>query len=200
MILGLLLAAGGARRFGSQKLVAPLGGVPLVRRALDSLEQATDGVIVVVGSEAAAVTEALGPTDATIVVNPEWESGMSTSIRRGVLAAPPTAEALVVTLGDEPLVHPGVSRAIVEAWRETKRPIVAARYSGEQVHPVLFDRSVFGELTTLEGDVGAKGVINRAPERVVFIDVPASPTPDVDQPADLRRLEESRGDIRLGGA
>jgi molybdenum cofactor cytidylyltransferase len=190
MIVGLLLAAGGSRRFGAQKLVATLHGVPLVRRAFDSLASAVDSVIVVVGSDAAEVTRALDSTTATIVVNPEWAHGLSTSIRRGIASVPLNAEAVIITLGDEPEVDARIGVELIAEWRNSKRPIVAARYNGVQSHPVLFDRSVFIELAGLEGDVGAKRVIHRSAARVAFVDVASTRPIDVDVPADLRRLSE----------
>jgi molybdenum cofactor cytidylyltransferase len=191
MIIGVLLAAGGARRFGSQKLVATLDGVPVVRRAFDALSPATDGTIVVVGSEADAVTRALDGKTASIVVNADWALGLSTSLRCGILATPPSTEAVIVGLGDEPAVDPHVCRELVRAWRRDRKAIVAARYNGVQDHPVLFDRAVFAELTSLEGDVGAKSVINRSAERVGFVEVSAPQPIDVDEPGDLRRIESS---------
>jgi molybdenum cofactor cytidylyltransferase len=188
VIVGLLLAGGGARRFGSQKLVAPFDGKPLVRHAAESLAHATDDLIVVVGSDAAAVTEALGDIEARIVENPDWGRGLSSSIRCGVAATPPEAEALVITLGDEPLVSASAIRAVVATWRQTGQPIVVARYAGENGHPVLFAASTFGELSALEGDAGAKRVINRAPDRVAHVDVADTPPLDIDEPDDLRRL------------
>jgi molybdenum cofactor cytidylyltransferase len=189
MIIGVLLAAGGSRRFGSQKLVAMLDGVPVVRRAFTAVSSATDGTLVVVGSDAEAVTRALEATSANIVVNSDWAFGLSTSLRCGILAVPPSTEAVIVGLGDEPAVDSHVCRELVRVWRRDKKPIVAARYNGVQDHPVLFDRTVFGELTSLEGDVGAKSVINRSAERVAFVDVSAPQPIDVDEPGDLRRLE-----------
>jgi molybdenum cofactor cytidylyltransferase len=190
MIIGVLLAAGGARRFGSQKLIATLDGVPVVRRAFDALSPATDGVVVIVGSESDAVRHALDGTTAKIVMNSDWELGLSSSLRCGILATPPSTEAVIVGLGDEPVVDAHVGRELVRAWRRDKPLIVAARYNGVQDHPVLFDRAVFSELTSLEGDVGAKSVIYRSAERVGFVDVSTPQPIDVDEPSDLRRLEK----------
>ncbi len=194
MIAGLLLAAGGARRFGSQKLVATVDGVPLVRRAHDTLAEVVDSVLVVVGAEAAAVTQALESTNATIVVNPDWANGLSTSIRRGISAVPLDAQAVIIALGDEPEVDARIAVELIAMWKNTGRPIVAARYQGVQSHPVLFDRSVFPELSTLEGDVGAKSVIYRSGERVAFVDVASARPLDVDVPEDLRRLGKPTGE------
>jgi len=193
MIAGVLLAAGGARRFGSQKLVATADGVPLVRRAHDTLAEAVDSVFVVVGAESPAVTQALESTNATIIVNSEWADGLSTSIRRGIGAVPLDAEAVIIALGDEPEVDARIAVELIAMWKNTGRPIVAARYEGVQSHPVLFDRSVFAELSTLEGDVGAKSVIYRSAERVAFVDVASARPIDVDVPEDLRRLGKPTG-------
>ena len=195
MIIGVLLAAGGARRFGSQKLVALLNGVPVVRHAFDALSPATDGVVVVVGSDSEAVTRAFEGTRASIVVNGDWARGLSTSLRGGILAVSPSTEAVIVGLGDEPIVDAHVCRELVRAWRRDNKSIVAARYNGIQDHPVLFDRAVFAELTSLEGDVGAKSVINRSAERVGFVDVSAPQPIDVDEPADLHKMPEASGQM-----
>jgi len=120
----------------------------------------------------------------------EWERGLSTSIRCGVRATTADTTAILVGLGDEPRVDPNVSRAIVRAWRESGRPIVVARYNGEIGHPVLFDVTVFAELSSLEGDRGARGVIQRSADRVAYVDMTTAPPLDVDEPNDLRRLAD----------
>src|SRR4051812_35894030 len=101
MICGLLLAAGGARRFKSQKLIVPYRGVPLVCHAASALRAATDTLVAVVGNDAALVREALAGVDARIVQNTEWERGLSTSIRRGIEAMNDECEAIVVGVGDQ---------------------------------------------------------------------------------------------------
>jgi molybdenum cofactor cytidylyltransferase len=191
MISGLLLAAGGARRFGSQKLVAELEGEPLVRHAALALARETDELIVVVGSEAAAVTRALDGIEARIVENEEWARGLSTSIRCGVQATTPNTSAIIIALGDEPRVDGSVSRALISTWRDTARPIVVTRYAGEIGHPILFDASLFPELLSLDGDRGARGVIQRSPDRVAYVDMTTAPPLDVDEPNDLRRLADT---------
>jgi molybdenum cofactor cytidylyltransferase len=95
---------------------------------------------------------------------------------------------VIIGLGDEPTVDAHVCRELVRVWRRDGKSIVAARYNGVQDHPVLFDRAVFNELTSLEGDVGAKSVINRSLERVAFVDVSTEQPIDVDEPADLFRI------------
>ena len=190
MIVGLLLAAGGARRFKRQKLVATYRGAPLVTHAARALRSATDGVIVVVGHDADTVRSALAGIDARVVENVDWEIGLASSIRRGVEAMPIEAEALVVTVGDQPGLDPPVIRAVIARWRETGSPIVSASYRGARGHPVLFAQSVFPELLELQGDAGARLLIERSPARVSYVEVDAVMPPDVDTIEQLAALDE----------
>ena len=199
MIAGLLLAAGGATRFGSQKLLAPLSdGRPLVWRAARALRDSVDALVVVVGCDADAVSRALVGIDATIVVNDAWADGLSTSLRAGVRALPANATAVVVSLGDQPLVDPAVQRAVIAKWRTTGVPIVSARYAGTRGHPVLFARSIFDELERVTGDAGAREVILREAARVAYLDVNTAPPIDVDSPADLALLSQDRDPAARG--
>jgi molybdenum cofactor cytidylyltransferase len=192
VIAGVLLAAGGATRFGSQKLVATLDRVPIVQLAAWSLAAATDVIVVVVGNESAAVRAALGEIDACVVENPDWAGGLATSLRRGIAAVPPAVDAAIVSLGDQPHLDPAVVRSLIARWRETKSPIVSARYRGVRGHPVLFDRSIFAEIAALSGDSGAKGLIERSPERVAYVDIDSEVPRDVDTPVDLDELRADR--------
>ena len=184
MIVGLLLAAGGARRFGSQKLVTPIRGKPLVRHAADLLERTTDSVVAVIGSDAPTVRAALDGTRAEIVENPEWREGLSTSLRYGVASVSPNTEAVIVALADQPDVQPDIVRRLVDVWRDSGRSIVTARYRGVRAPPVLLSRAVFADIAELVGDVGAKAIMDRHPESVGYVDVDEDVPPDIDSPGD----------------
>ncbi|MEO6877644.1 MAG: nucleotidyltransferase family protein [Gemmatimonadaceae bacterium] len=190
MIAGLLLAAGGARRFGSQKLVALLGGEPLVRRAAQVLAATTDRVTVVVGNEAAVVQSALNGLAVHFVENSNWSSGLASSLVCGIQSLPADAEAVVIALGDQPHIDPTVVRAVVARWRAGGCAVVATRYDGVQGHPVLFSRELFGDLLALTGDSGAKRIIEQQLERTAYVDVPAPAPVDVDTVGDLEGLGE----------
>lgn len=188
MIAGVLLAAGGARRFGSQKLVATFAGVPLVRHAAEALSRATDSLLVVVGRDADAVRASLRGIDAVIVENTDWGTGLASSIRCGVAGVPTDTEAIVVALGDQPGIGSAVIERLIARWRESGLPIAAVRYQGQRGHPVLFDRSLFPEIAMLEGDVGARGLIDLSPDRVTYVDVDEPMPVDVDTRRDLDAL------------
>jgi len=190
VIAGLLLAAGGSRRFGAQKLVQPLRGKALVRHAADALALSTDALFVVVGHESELVRRALDGMRCEIVANAHWSEGLSASVRAGVAALPHDTDAVIIALGDQPAIGADVIDAVVATWRHERSAIVAARYQGVRGHPVLFDRSLFPELAELRGDVGAKPVIEREPSRVRYVDVDQPPPLDVDVASDLARLAE----------
>ena len=187
MIAGLLLAAGASRRFGSQKLLAPIGGVPVVRRAAEQLIAASlDEILIVLGSDADAIRGALDGLSLRIVTNADFATGMSTSVRAGLAALPPTIEAVVIALADQPTVGPGIVDRLVQHFRVHRSPIVAPLYRGDvRGNPVLFDRSLFDELRDVTGDEGGRAVVARDPARVALVRFDEEMPADIDVPADL---------------
>lgn len=186
-----MLAGGRSSRFAASehKLVAEINGTPIVRLAATAaLESRVGPVVVVTGANASAVATALDGLDVECVHAPAYADGMSASLKRGVEALGP-ADAIVVTLGDQPGMKPEALRRVVTRWRETSAPIVVPQYSDARgpAHPVLFARSVVPELLTLDGDVGARSVIARDPGRVAVAALDWSAPPDVDTIEDLNR-------------
>lgn len=189
MISAIVLAAGEASRFGSQKLVASLGGVPLIRRTVENVLAAPVGeVVVVVGREAEAVRDALAGLRVRFAPNPQYREGMSTSIAAGIRSLGPAARAALIVLGDQPELAPEVVGALIRAYRETGKPIVVPVYAGTRGNPVLFDASIFPELLAVRGDRGGREVVGRDPARVHRVEFPFPPPRDVDTPADYEAL------------
>lgn len=188
MIAGILLAAGASRRFGSQKLLAQVGGVPLVRRTADELRATSlDEIVVVVGSDAAAVRAALAGLDVRTVTNADYAAGMSSSLRTGLMALSPAVEAVVVALADQPGVGVDIVGRLLERYRAGRSAIVAPVYrGGVRGNPVLFDRALFAELREVTGDEGGRSVIARDPSRVALVELEMEMPGDVDVPGDLR--------------
>ena len=191
----IVLAAGRSTRFAAgerSKLVALVGSVPVVRRAVDAAVAAAVGdVVVVTGANATEVEQAVDSLPVRVVHAARSAEGMAHSLRCGVEAAG-DVDAVLVSLGDQPGVRPESYRRIVERWRETDALVVVPRYAGNATpaHPVLFASSIYPELLQLDGDVGARSVIMRDPARIaeVLLDWPAPR--DVDTLDDLEALTQ----------
>ncbi len=191
-LAGLLLAAGGATRFGSPKVLATFRGEPLVCRAVRLLvPRCQAGVHVVVGASAAGVRGALASQLAggsvTLVDNPGWASGLSTSLVRGVAALPQDADAVLILLCDQPAVTADDLDALVAAWQVEPALIAAAGFSDRLGPPVIIPRSFWPQLAALRGDQGARSLLEWHAEHTTVV-MPHAAL-DVDTPEDLARLE-----------
>lgn len=189
VVSALVLAAGQSRRMGGRdKLVEPVDGVPLLRHVAQALgASGVDETVVVLPPEPGARQAALAGLAVRMVANPRAAEGMGTSIAAGVTALRPDADAVLIVLADMPELggadfdrliaafDPGEGRAVVRAVAEGGRP----------GHPVLFGRRFFELLRGLEGDRGARAVIEDYPEFVVDVALPgAAAATDLDTPED----------------
>ena len=188
MIGGVVLAAGGASRFGSPKQLAELDGVPLLQHAIDAMlaVPAIDPVVVVLGAEAERVAAAVDLGDARSAVCEAWAEGMAASLRCGVEAV---GDCDWVILGDQPRVTPQVIAAVMD--NADSAPIgtaaVRATYGGAPGHPVALGRAILPQVAALHGDVGARELLGHATVRTFEAGRLCDPT-DVDTPQELEAL------------
>ncbi|MFI7613087.1 nucleotidyltransferase family protein [Nonomuraea terrae] len=181
-VAGLLLAAGRGSRLGRPKALVEYAGERLVDRGVRLLaEGGCHPVVVVLG---AAVAQVCG---AVTVHNPEWASGMGSSLRAGLAALPPQAGAVVVALVDQPLIRPEAVRALIASGAG----LAVATYGGRRRNPVLIGREHFAGVAELAvGDVGARPYLKAHPGLVTEVPCDAYGDPaDIDTPADLDLLE-----------
>lgn len=190
MIAGLLLAAGEGTRFGADKLLAPLLGQSVLRRSAATLAAEVDVLVVVVPSPAAARVAEVRPFGARVVEHPGSRAGMASSLQAGLAALGADVDAAVVALADQPLVRRDVIRALVARWRTGGASAVAPRYRNGQGNPVLFSRAVFPALARLEGDAGARALLQSLGRAVALLPVDDDIPADVDTPDALQALEE----------
>jgi molybdenum cofactor cytidylyltransferase len=188
---GIILAAGESTRFGSPKQLLDWKGKPFVRQVAETaLQSGLEPVVVVTGFHAADVESALSGLPVTIVRNPEYQQGQSTSIRAGVASLSDKAGAAVFLLADQPQIPVDVIRALVESHGQKMQAILAPLVlEDRRANPVLFDRDTFADLMQLTGDVGGRGIFDKYQveylpwhDEILLL--------DVDKPQDYQKLKE----------
>ena len=186
-LVGILLAAGSASRFGGGKLLAPLeDGTPLGVRALINLATCVDSVVVVVRPDDAPLARLLADHGAIVSVCPYSSNGMGQSLAWAIRATP-LAKAWVVALADMPWVGHTTMQLVVDAL-ERDAALVAPTHQGVRGHPVGFSRRFYAELATLSGDDGAKTILRAHATELQIIETDdAGISRDVDTPGDLAR-------------
>jgi molybdenum cofactor cytidylyltransferase len=190
-IAAVVLAAGRSTRMGAQnKLLADIAGTPMVRRVVDAvLGSKARPVLVVTGHQAAAVAAALAGLDVTLVANPDYATGLASSLKAGIRAVPEESAGALILLGDMPRIAPGHLDRLAEAFAAAPENIVVPTHVGRQGNPVLWPRRHFPALMHLDGDAGAKLLIAAYRGVVRKVDVGTDAIfADADTPEELARM------------
>lgn len=186
-VAAILLAAGKSRRMGSCKQLLPLGESTVIGRCLDSLVKGGVGeLVVVVAEDGHGVAEALQCAPVRIVVNPEPEGDMASSVRAGRDALTGGASGVIVALCDYPLVSAATVSSLAAAHGDLPGSIIIPCHRERRGHPLLFPRSVLDELTH---DLTLRDLVRRDPQRVCCLDVDdPGVLLDMDTPEDYQRI------------
>ena len=170
MITAIVLAAGQGKRFGGVKQLALVDGEPLLQHSLDNvLASSVADIVVVLGAHADAILKQIQFGRARVVLNPQYDEGMSTSIHAG-LGAAGDAEAAMIVLADQPYVKTATLDILIETYRRTRAEIVAPEYAGRRGNPVIVDRSLFAEMMNIRGDIGLRAIIGSHGVTTVAVD------------------------------
>ena len=188
-IAAVVLGAGRSSRMGGpNKLLAEIGGRPLVRIVVEqALASRARPVIVVTGHQREKVEAALAGLPVTFVHNPHFADGLGTSLRAGIAALPAAADGVIVCLGDMPQVDAGLIDRLIAAFDPDKGALaVVPTIDGKRGNPVVWSRRFFPDLMAVEGDVGARYLIGRYPEAVAEVPLTGKAAlTDVDTPEAL---------------
>jgi len=194
-LAAVILAAGRSTRMGGpNKLLAELRGKPLVRIVTEQVlaSKATD-VTVVTGHQAAEVERALRGLNVTFAHNPDFATGLASSVKAGIAAVPKTAAGAVVCLGDMPLIDARLVDRLIAAFEPDRGMLIAVPVSdGRRGNPVLWSRRFFSELMSLDGDIGARHLIARHAEAVAEVAVEGQGAfVDIDTPQALAAVQSA---------
>lgn len=187
-VAALVLAGGASRRFGASKLLHPWGEESILEASLRAVLQAgLAEVAVVTGAYHPELASLLAPYPVRLVENRDWGEGMSTSVKAGLQAlAAGEPRAIMICLGDQPMLPPEVVAALAGAHRRTGAAIVAPAIGGVRKSPVLFDRSLWPELLLIQGDEGGRRVVQAHQEQVLLLEYDREEWfRDIDRPEDL---------------
>jgi molybdenum cofactor cytidylyltransferase len=186
VIWAVVLAAGESKRMGRPKQVLPYGRSTILETVLDHvLASPVDGTLVVLGAAADKVAPLLAKLPVETIVNPDFRSGMLSSVQRGIRALPASARAALIFLGDQPAVGPETSGRVLAAYRVSGRGIVLPVHAGRGGHPLLIDLKYRAEIDGLSAGIGLRELLVRHPDDIfrVEIDDPGVLL-DIDTPED----------------
>ena len=172
-VAAIILAAGRSTRMGANKLLEQLNGKPLVRHVAEAaLASKAHPIIVVTGHQQERVEAELEVLNLDFIHNPDFADGLSSSLKAGVAVLPAEVTAVIVLLGDMPLVTAEAMDAVIMAFEASPEKIAAVPvHKGEWGNPVLLSRSVFGEVATLQGDAGARKLLQGRARDVLEVPV-----------------------------
>lgn len=196
-VAGIVLAAGEAKRFGGCKQLARLRGKPLLQWVLGAaLDSNLDAVILVLGSCHRKIQSVLGTELAhprlQIVVNPDFASGQSTSLKIGLERVRDDYSAAMFLLADQPFITSGLINRLRTSFLRSSRRIAVPVFQGRRGNPCIFEHSLYPELGRITGDRGARELIRAHPGDVLEVQVSdPSVCRDIDVPGDLDRFTEN---------
>lgn len=169
----IILAAGNSSRLGQPKQLLAYKNTTLLKHTIAAVSNISNAVIIVVtGANKDLIEKELNADKINIRYNPNWESGMSSSINQGLsdlLLLDPDCQSCIFSVCDQPYITPLIFENLITEYQKTAKGIIASSYSETLGTPVLFDKKYFNELLALKGQEGAKKIINRFPDDTISI-------------------------------
>jgi molybdenum cofactor cytidylyltransferase len=184
----LVLAAGLSTRFGSAKQLADFRGRPMIAHMMHLAGEVFGcASILVAGDQWARVTAAAGTLEGFFVINEQYRQGLGSSIAAGVSVVGDCASGVMLLMADQPLIEASYLRQMIEEWNRDRGRIVASQFDGVIGPPVIFPSRYFDELCTLEGDNGARKIIEANVSSLTRLPCAAAAA-DIDRKEDLERV------------
>lgn len=191
MIAALILAAGESSRMGTDKARLGYKNSTFLETILNTLAEAgIERVAVVLGHHAEEIRRSVKLGGVEVVINPDYRLGQTSSLQTGLKALEsPELEAIVLCLVDHPAISARTLRLLVDAFGQSRAPVVIPTHQGQRGHPVVIGRPLFDELKSLGRDAGANTVVRKHREATQFVEVnDPGILLDIDDPESYQRL------------
>lgn len=188
MIAAIILAAGQSRRMGTQKLLLPIQGQPMIAHITDQvLRSAVEHTIIVINADPRIPT-ALAGRPVHFTTNPDSNGDMLSSIRCGLRTLPAACDAVLLVLGDQPGILPEIINPLIAAFGQTPHTILVPTFAGQRGHPLLFSTCHCDEVLTSFGDEGLRGLLRAHADQLREFPLPHGEIlTDIDRPEDYER-------------
>lgn len=193
---GVLLAAGASKRMGRPKQLLPVQGEPMLSVVLrEVLSSDLERVVLVLGHRAAEIQSAMGRSlqhpKLSVIENPEYFTGISSSIRAGLRVVRDGFDHVMFLLADMPFLDAGLINKLLYGCLRSKCPLGAIAISGRRSHPVMFGRELYEELDDLRGDAGARDLFRKHEDRVCLVPCREGfDGRDIDTPEEYAEIEK----------
>ena len=194
MIWAMILAAGESKRMGKSKLLLPYGEKTIIETIVETVVSSNvEKTLVILGSDREKIEEKIKNSPVEIVYNPDFRSGMLSSVQCGFKALPEETLAVLVVLGDQPKISTTVINKIIDAYKSSGKGIVLPVYKKERGHPVLIEVKYGEEVENLSPKVGLRGTVYNHPEDILEVGVETSSIfQDIDDESDYKRELEKK--------
>jgi molybdenum cofactor cytidylyltransferase len=174
-VSAVILAAGTSARMGRPKQLLPLDGTTVLARVIENVRSAGMAeIVLVLGASAEAIRGQLPQSllgDLKVVINQAYAQGMASSLREGLSALDPRSAAALIILGDQPLIRPQTIHQIMAGYHQSGALVVIPAHQGKRGNPVLLSRSVFPEVTALQGDTGCRSIFANHLNAILKVEV-----------------------------
>jgi len=189
----VILAAGAASRLGAAKMLLPYSDKTILEHIVKEVQALNPvSICLVTGKYTDQIKSSMNFTGVELLDFPDWELGMAASIKFGlksILAKLPSIDAILFVVSDQPFLDRLVLNSMINAFQASAKGIVAARYQLQNGTPVIFHRSYFEQILQLQGDKGAKKIVDQHLSDLVTVDFPLGAM-DIDTQEDYVRFQE----------
>jgi molybdenum cofactor cytidylyltransferase len=195
MICAIVLAAGESRRMGRPKLLLPFGERTIIETVVNNAVQSkADEVLVVLGSDAEEIAERIRDLPVKTSINPNFRQGMLSSIQWGFETLPEDTRAILVMLGDQPLIPSSVIDRMIDAHKQTQKSIILPVCNKKRGHPILIDMKYRDEVKRLSPDIGLRALAHNHTEDILEVEVGTSSIlRDIDTVEDYSKEIKGKG-------